>query len=605
MQDRLSAGKGRLARTVEVLRKVNGLVRKADSLYMYYAWLEAATISIVTLATFWGAGMLLSFGTTTITQQIFMAVALYYMLHTLFTAVAGAFKEYRLYLFNRKIGDVIDAISLEGMTKLDIARLKDTEYLNLRNITGRRGESAPLRIWNSETLLIGATIGFAIGIITLTTLNLQLMLPVFIIACLEVLYRWKSQAYMRHVEEEEAYARRRQNQMLWELTSQQYGFQMKLMRYVDLLSDHYFSRTREIWENARRVARYNAKWSVAVALALFFGHGAFWALFGMEILQGTHTFSKIAVTLAGFHLVTTATRDFGIAIAQLDHAIQDYKYLEQFHTTQPFIDERDAKDVVFQKTPVIEMCNVSFCYPRMTRRALEGCSFTIAAGDKVAFAGRNGSGKTTSVHLLAKVYVPTTGQVRIDGQPLAHITQKSWLDQVIYVMQPPRLPEVSFLEALTAQKPEAIDYERLKKALHYAHAKDIIAALPHGLSTQLGAQWDGGCDVSTGQYQRLALVIAFYRLLEPQIRVAIFDEAMANCDTQTRDHFYKVVSRRDGEFADKTIITILHDPEYLEHFGRVIYFGALPLSLSSMSGGTLLAPPTRSSNEAVSCLSQD
>jgi hypothetical protein len=62
---------------------------------MYYAWLEAATISIVTLATFWGAGMLLSFGTTTITQQIFMAVALYYMLHTLFTAVAGAFKEYR------------------------------------------------------------------------------------------------------------------------------------------------------------------------------------------------------------------------------------------------------------------------------------------------------------------------------------------------------------------------------------------------------------------------------------------------------------------------------------------------------------------------------
>jgi ABC-type siderophore export system fused ATPase/permease subunit len=84
-------------------------------------------------------------------------------------------------------------------------------------------------------------------------------------------------------------------------------------------------------------------------------------------------------------------------------------------------------------------------------------------------------------------------------------------------------------------------------------------------------------------------VIAFYRLLESQARVAIFDEAMANCDTQTRDHFYKVVSRRDGEFADKTIITILHDPEYLEHFGRVIYFGALPVSLSPMSGGTLLA----------------
>ena len=81
MQDRLSAGKGRLTCIVEVLSKVNSLVRKADSLYMYYAWLEAATISIVTLATFWGAGMLLSFGTTTITQQIFMAVALYYMLH--------------------------------------------------------------------------------------------------------------------------------------------------------------------------------------------------------------------------------------------------------------------------------------------------------------------------------------------------------------------------------------------------------------------------------------------------------------------------------------------------------------------------------------------
>ncbi|KKW26241.1 MAG: ABC transporter related protein [Candidatus Kaiserbacteria bacterium GW2011_GWB1_52_6] len=236
------------------------------------------------------------------------------------------------------------------------------------------------------------------------------------------------------------------------------------------------------------------------------------------------------------------------------------------------LDESMASAVTLEKTPVLEVSNATFMYPGSSQEALKGCTLRFEAGEKIAFIGKNGSGKTTFAQLIAKVYLATSGDVLVDGTSIRTITQKSWIEQFLYIKPPTRVPELTLREVFTAVEPEEVDEARLQKALEYAGAKDIIDEMPDGLDTQLGQHWPGGRDVSSGQYQRFALVLAFYRLLHPSVRMAIFDEAMAHCDLETKGRFYPLVAGETGDFADKTIITILHDQQFVPKFGRIVEF---------------------------------
>ena len=356
------------------------------------------------------------------------------------------------------------------------------------------------------------------------------------------------------------------------MTSWEFGFQMHLMGYIPLLTVRYFERTLEIYKNAVRVARYKFRWSTIVGCVVILGHGLFWWIFGFDVLNGSYTLLQIGAVLGGFHLVSGATRDFGVSIAQLDHSTRDYEYLAEFHRTKPMLDESMASAITLEKTPVLEVNNATFVYPGSSQEALKGCSLRIEPGEKVAFIGQNGSGKTSFAQLVSKVYVPTSGDVFVDGASIHSISQKSWITQLLYVKPPTRVPELTLREALTAEDARKVDDARLQRALAYAGARDIIDELSNGLDTQLGRQWPEGRDFSSGQYQRLALVLAFYRLLHPSVRIAIFDEAMAHCDIETKRRFYPIVAGSNGDFAEKTIITILHDQQFVPTFGRIVEF---------------------------------
>src|SRR6185312_3939852 len=126
------------------------------------------------------------------------------------------------------------------------------------------------------------------------------------------------------------------------------------------------------------------------------------------------------------------------------------------------------------------------------RLALSGCSLVIQPGEKVAIVGQNGSGKTTILRLLAKIYLPDHGRVLFDGLPSSRITQTSWFEQLLLCTQDVRLPEFTIAETVAGTYPSQADQRRLENAAALARADTVIKELPLGFQTQLGSDWPNG-----------------------------------------------------------------------------------------------------------------
>jgi len=165
---------------------------------------------------------------------------------------------------------------------------------------------------------------------------------------------------------------------------------------------------------------------------------------------------------------------------------------------------------------------------------LDGISLSIAAGERVAFVGASGGGKTTLVQVILGLYPPNSGVVRFDGVPVELIGMDVVRGQVATVLQRPALFNDSVRMNLTLgkQTPDA----RLWQALEVAQLRDLVEGLDQGLDTQLGRD---GVRLSGGQRQRLAVA----RMVLSDPKVVILDEATSALDNETEGRLHEAISR--------------------------------------------------------------
>jgi ATP-binding cassette subfamily B protein len=175
----------------------------------------------------------------------------------------------------------------------------------------------------------------------------------------------------------------------------------------------------------------------------------------------------------------------------------------------------------------IELDQVSFRYPGAARAALDRVSLLISPGETVALVGHNGSGKTTLAKLIARLYDPTSGAVRVDGQDLRTISLEHWHQHLGLVVERPLAFEGTAHEniALGDWRRLMNDRAAVIEAAERARVRELIESLPQGFDTSLGRGF-GQVSLSTGQWQRLAVA----RVLARQPAVLILDEPTANLD---------------------------------------------------------------------------
>ncbi len=229
---------------------------------------------------------------------------------------------------------------------------------------------------------------------------------------------------------------------------------------------------------------------------------------------------------------------------------------------------------------------VSFSYPGSERVALRGVSLRIEPGEVVALVGANGSGKTTLAKLLAGLYLPSEGRVCWDGRDTREVDSRELLSHTAIVFQDFIRYALSAGDNIALGRHErAQDTAAIVQAAERAGADRDIVGLPEGYQTLLGPAFIDGTDLSTGQWQRVALARTFFR----DAPVVILDEPTAALDAKAEHELFA----RIGElFADRSVLLISHrfstvrsaDRIYVLNEGRVVESGTHEELLAA--GGT-------------------
>ena len=176
-----------------------------------------------------------------------------------------------------------------------------------------------------------------------------------------------------------------------------------------------------------------------------------------------------------------------------------------------------------------EFQNVSFGYPGSDRKALEDVSFRLCAGERIALIGENGAGKTTLVKLLARLYDPTSGRILLDGVDLREYSVEDLRSEIGVIFQDYMRYDMRVRENIGFGRVEAVeDMERIQASARKSSADVLVEKLGKGYDQMLGRRFEGGVDLSAGQWQKIALSRAYMR----DAQVLILDEPTASLDAR-------------------------------------------------------------------------
>ena len=183
---------------------------------------------------------------------------------------------------------------------------------------------------------------------------------------------------------------------------------------------------------------------------------------------------------------------------------------------------------------------------------LDSLSFRIEAGERIALVGENGAGKTTLVKLLARLYDPTAGAILLDGVDLREYNVEDLRREIGVIFQDYMRYDMRVLENIGFGRIEHLnDAARVQEAAAKAYADSVVAALPLGYEQMLGRRFDGGVDLSGGQWQKIALARAYMR----DAQVLILDEPTATLDARAE---YEVFLRFTDLTRGRMAVLISH-----------------------------------------------
>jgi ATP-binding cassette, subfamily B, bacterial len=204
---------------------------------------------------------------------------------------------------------------------------------------------------------------------------------------------------------------------------------------------------------------------------------------------------------------------------------------------------------------------VDFRYGAQRQPLFKNLSLTIRAGERVGLVGHSGSGKTTFVKLVQRLYDVTGGRVLIDGQDIAAVAQASLRAQIAIVPQEPVLFHRSLAENIAYACPGASEAE-IERAARMANADDFIERLPRRYATLVGER---GVKLSGGERQRVALARAFLS----DAPVLILDEATSSLDSESEALIQEATERL---LAGRTAIVIAHRLATVRALDRILVF---------------------------------
>ena len=314
------------------------------------------------------------------------------------------------------------------------------------------------------------------------------------------------------------------------------------------------------WWRRLNAFRWNVDW-----IANGFQAGLMFAIEFFLFYYGIKYWQLGMITIGTFVLIQAYYFSMADRLWNVSRVIRDV--YEGFADAKEMVEilklDHDVKDVPGAK-PIsvsrgeIDFKDVSFAF-HMTRSVLNGISLHIRNGEKIALVGPSGAGKSTFVRLLLRLYDLESGEITIDGQNIARVTQDSLRHNISLVPQDPVLFHRTLLENIRYGRRDATDNEVIE-ASKLAHCDDFIESLPNKYETYVGER---GVKLSGGERQRVAIARAILK----NAPILILDEATSSLDSHSE---MLIQDALDTLMKDKTTIVIAHRLSTIKKMDRII-----------------------------------
>ena len=431
---------------------------------------------------------------------------------------------------------------IEHSTQLDLASFEDPVFYDKlerarRQTTGRIGLlAAVLNVSQDSISLISLSAGLIVFSPWLMVLLIAAVIPAFLgethftTLAYSVLYRWTPQ-------------RRLLDYLRLLGASNQSAKEVKIFGLGPHLAERYHEVSERIYEENKAVAVKRASVGFLLNLLSTSGYYGAYAVVLIRTLAG-------AISIGTFTFLTGAfsrSRSYIERILQSFTDISDQalylKDLFEFFEMEPAI--RSLPSALPAPRPIragFEFRNVGFAYPGSSRMVVENVNFRLEPHEKIALIGENGAGKTTLVKLLARLYDPTAGEILLDGVDLREYSVEDLRKEIGVIFQDYMRYELLAKENIGFGKIEDLaDADRIESAARKSMAYQVIGRLPNGYDQMIGRRFEGGVDLSGGEWQKFALARAYMR----DAQLLILDEPTATLDARAE---YEVFRR----FAELT-----------------------------------------------------
>ena len=280
-----------------------------------------------------------------------------------------------------------------------------------------------------------------------------------------------------------------------------------------------------------------------------------------EWWQGAATPGDVTFVLTAYFVVHGYLREVGHQISNLQRCVNDMDEMVALHSEIVAVSDRVDAAILQVPHGEIRFDDVTFRYGGHTTPLYDHLSLSIAAGERIGLVGHSGSGKTTFVKLIQRLYDTTAGQILIDGQPIAAVTQASLRGRIAMVAQEPLLFHRSLAENIAYARPNASQAD-IELAAKQARAHDFIMSLPRGYATMVGER---GVKLSGGERQRVALARAFLA----NAPILILDEATSSLDSHSE---VLIQEAMQDLMLGRTSIVIAHRLSTVRAMDRILVF---------------------------------
>lgn len=455
-------------------------------------------------------------------------------------------------LVGARLGIDVNLAILEKAVTLELKHFEDAEFYDKLSRARREASLRPLSLIESNFQVLRSALTLAGYIVLLVRFSGLMVLGLLVATVPAFIAEAKFSGVAFRLRNWRSPDTRRLIYLEYVLANDEHAKEVKLFGLGPTLLGRYRALSERFYSEDRRLVVRRSLWGYGLSLVstvVFYGCYAF--IVGLTV-NGRLSLGDMTLYLVAFR---QGQQSFQSILSAAGSMYEDTLYMANLfeYLAMPTERSRPALPAAVLAEEGIRFEDVGFRYPGAERWALRNVSLFIPKGQSLALVGENGAGKTTFIKLLSGLYQPSEGRVRLDGRDLADWEPSALLARIGVIFQDFNQYQLVVRENVAFGNVAHVgDDLRLARAVEQGGAREVVAALPSGIDTQLGRWFKEGVELSGGQWQKVALSRAFMR---DQADILILDEPTAALDAEAE---HAVFQRFRTLAQGRTTILISH-----------------------------------------------